>query len=449
MDGQNEAISPRGDQKRRASRKSSATEGRGRSDRPERSGDASRRDQGRSPRQSQKPLPPYNFKIDLKTDNTHANVIHLVGHAQRVLELGPASGYMSKILKERDCAVVGIELEPTLARRAAAFCERMIIGDIDALDFEAELGEDRFDVIVAADVLEHLKDPLGALTRLRRFLKPEGFFVVSLPNVAHASVRLALLQGRFEYRDLGLIDRTHLRFFTHETIKQLFDDAELAIVQIHRQEAPIAIEDAPVDLGTVPEAVIGELENDPDARTYQFVIKAVSLELPGLRELQSRIHEQALLADTAERDRTMAQQELSLLREQVHEQLTTISARERELRVALVDAHDQLLRRDEEIEKLHGNKNRLEGEVAELSDARDRRAELEKQLEEQREHYDAHIVFRDEEIRRLKVRLDRILNSPPARAYARVSRLPVLRRIAGRRTAGYERALRHAEQRDD
>ena len=97
------------------------------------------------------------------------------------------------MLRDRGCAIVGIELEPGAAAAAAVHCERMVVGDLDALDLDAELGEDRFDVIVAADVLEHLKDPAGTLGRLRPFLAPGGYFVISLPNVAHADVRLALL----------------------------------------------------------------------------------------------------------------------------------------------------------------------------------------------------------------------------------------------------------------
>jgi O-antigen biosynthesis protein len=92
----------------------------------------------------------YDFVIDLDSDNTHANVIGLVGEGRRVLELGPASGYMSAVLRERGCTVVGVELDPEMAAQAEQFCERVIVGDLDTLDLEAELGQDRFDVIVCA-----------------------------------------------------------------------------------------------------------------------------------------------------------------------------------------------------------------------------------------------------------------------------------------------------------
>jgi 2-polyprenyl-3-methyl-5-hydroxy-6-metoxy-1,4-benzoquinol methylase len=383
----------------------------------------------------------YDFVVDLDSDNTHANVIRLVGEGRRVLELGPASGYMSEILRERGCTVVGVELDADMASQAARFCERVIVGDLDTLDLDEELGEDRFDVIVAADVLEHLKDPLQALRALRAFLRPEGYFVASLPNIAHASVRLALLEGRFDYRDLGLLDRTHLRFFTHQSIALLFDEAELAVLEIHRQDAPIDTTEIAVDLDAVPAEVLRELKRDPDASTYQFVIKAVPLAAPGMRELQSRLREQALGRDAAERELTLAkdaaEREHALTAPRVREleeALAAISGREGMIRMALIDAHDQTLRRDEQIDGLNG---KLRENVEELKRLRAEGVEL----RERRAADEAQLVARAEESRRLRVRLERILDSPPARMYARLGRLPLLRSVVRRRTAGYEQAV--------
>jgi 2-polyprenyl-3-methyl-5-hydroxy-6-metoxy-1,4-benzoquinol methylase len=386
----------------------------------------------------------YDFVVDLDSDNTHANVIRLIGQGRRVLELGPASGYMSEILRTRGCTVVGIELDAEMAAQAEQFCERVIVGDLDTLDLEAELGEDRFDVIVAADVLEHLRDPLKLLGDLRAFLNPGGFFVVSLPNVAHASVRLALLEGRFDYQDLGLLDRTHLHFFTHKSIGQLFDEAELALVEIHRQEAPIDTTEISVDLGAVPADVLRDLEQDPDARTYQFVIKAVPLEAPGMRELQSRMRDLALAKDAAE-------QELALLRKQavpriqeLEEALAAIGGREGEIRAALIEAHDQLLRRDEQVEEIDAKRCKA---IEEHERAIDEREQLRARLVNMEEQYSsavAQLAVSAEEARKLRVRLERITNSPPARIYKGLGRLPLLRGVVRRRTDGYQQALQDA-----
>jgi SAM-dependent methyltransferase len=296
--------------------------------------------------------PRYNFEeIDLGSGSVHADVVQLVGENRRVLELGPATGYMSQVFVERGCTVVGIEFDPEMAARAEAHCERVIVGDLDDLDLEAELGDDRFDLIVAADVLEHLKDPLDALKRLRRFLEPEGAFVISVPNIAHGSVRLALLGGRFDYRDAGLLDSTHLRFFTLGSLEELLDEAELGLAELHRHELNLDASEVSFDAEAVPVAVREELERDPEARTYQFVVKAIPMDRDGLREIQARLRDltelRAAAARTTELERTMAE----------------IVGREGELRQALIEAHDQLLRRDAEVEDLHQGARRRDEEI--------------------------------------------------------------------------------------
>ena len=389
--------------------------------------------------------PAYDFVVDLDSDNTHANVIRMVGASRRVLELGPATGYMTEILRANDCAVVGIEIDAEMAKQAARFCERVIVGDLDELDLEAELGDERFDVIVAADVLEHLKDPLDALRRLRPFLAPEGFFVVSLPNIAHAGVRLALLQGRFEYRDLGLLDRTHLRFFTHATITEMFDEAELAVVELHRQEAPVATADVQVDMDAVPQDLVRSLEADSEARTYQFVVKAMPLTVPGLREVQHRLHALAEAKDVAGRAKDAAEHQLGVVlprTRELEDELRVILGREAQLTASLIETHDQVLRRDEEIE-------RLQEELRDVMSARDRVEELEAHSKRQVTELTDRVAVQGESIVQLRLRLDRILNSPPARIWARVGRLPLLRSVVAKRTAGYRSALRQAEHAED
>jgi O-antigen biosynthesis protein len=215
--------------------------------------------------------------LDSKPESTDANILHLVGAGKRVLELGCGAGHMSRALREQGCTVVGVEIHPDAARAAADACERVIVGDLDYLDFNRELAADRFDVVLAADVLEHLKDPLPVLRSVRSFLLPRGYIVISVPNVAHISIRLALLAGRFPYGETGLLDQTHLRFLTRDSIEKLMKDAGLAIGQLVRiiriPEDPSQFE-VPYDPGIVPAALLEEMLKDPDAVTYQFVFSA-------------------------------------------------------------------------------------------------------------------------------------------------------------------------------
>ena len=220
--------------------------------------------------------------LNPETTSTDANILRLVGQDKRVLELGCGSGHMSRVLREQGCAVVGVEIDPRAAESAAAICERLIIGDLDYLNFHEELGSDRFDVILAADVLEHLKDPLSILETVRQFLNPHGYVVISVPNVAHISIRLALLAGRFPYGKTGLLDETHLRFLTRESLEKLLADAELAIGHFERINVipadPSSFE-VPYDPAILPLTLLEEILQDPDASTYQFVVSGYPLPL--------------------------------------------------------------------------------------------------------------------------------------------------------------------------
>src|SRR5215218_1856672 len=186
-------------------------------------------------------------------NSSHALITELVGPDKRVLDVGCAAGNLAEVLTGRGCRVTGIELDPEVARRAEERCERVIVGDVERLDLGAELDEGSFDVVLFGDVLEHLKDPLQTLKRLKPFLRAEGYVVASIPNVAHGSVRLALLQGRFQYRSLGLLDDTHLRFFTRESVGQLFEDAGFLITDFRRTIQGIFMTEIEVDANRVPD----------------------------------------------------------------------------------------------------------------------------------------------------------------------------------------------------
>jgi 2-polyprenyl-3-methyl-5-hydroxy-6-metoxy-1,4-benzoquinol methylase len=217
----------------------------------------------------------YETKPNLDDKNTsHALIAEAVGHNKRVLDVGCAAGDFAEVLVGHGCAVTGIELDPEAARQAERHCERVIVGDVEHPDTVNELDEGSFDVVVFGDVLEHLKDPLTALKHLKPSLKPEGYAVASIPNVAHGSVRLALLQGRFRYRSLGLLDETHLRFFTRESVERLFGDAGFLITDLKRTSRGIFGTEVEVDRDAVPEEALRLVQADPESLTYQFVLTA-------------------------------------------------------------------------------------------------------------------------------------------------------------------------------
>jgi 2-polyprenyl-3-methyl-5-hydroxy-6-metoxy-1,4-benzoquinol methylase len=153
----------------------------------------------------------------------HAKLLEAVAGGKRVLEIGCSSGYLAKSLRERGNTVVGVELAAEAAREAEQWCEQVIVGDIEATALSLEPAS--FDVVLCGDVVEHLRDPAGALARLRPFLKPGGTLVLSTPNIANWAMRLSLLAGRWRYTDRGFLDRTHVHFFTRATLVEAVERA--------------------------------------------------------------------------------------------------------------------------------------------------------------------------------------------------------------------------------
>lgn len=165
------------------------------------------------------------YGLNLASRHTaHALVLELVGSGKEVLEVGCASGYLSRLFREKGCTVVGIEVDPEAAAVARSFCDEVLCGSVEDEELLSRV-QRCFDVVVLADVLEHLTEPTAVLVRLRRFFRKNGYAVISVPNVANWRVRGQLLLGRFDYQEAGILDRTHYRFFTKRTAEAMIREA--------------------------------------------------------------------------------------------------------------------------------------------------------------------------------------------------------------------------------
>jgi 2-polyprenyl-3-methyl-5-hydroxy-6-metoxy-1,4-benzoquinol methylase len=158
------------------------------------------------------------------------------GRGRKLLDVGAADGLLSRRLTELEWRVTAIEGDPVLAQAGARYCERMLTLNLDR---EIPVGEGPFDVIVYGDVLEHLVDPLRVLVELDRSLAPGGFVIISVPNIAHLWIRLLLLLGRFDYLDRGILDHSHLRFFTERSLRAMLADAGLLVQRFTATPAPL------------------------------------------------------------------------------------------------------------------------------------------------------------------------------------------------------------------
>lgn len=146
-----------------------------------------------------------------------------------LLDIGCGRGQLAGAARQFGFRVTGIECHPAVLKAAADRVDELLAVDLaDYQTVTAALADRNFDVILFACVLEHTPDPLSVLRFYRRFLKPNGRIVVSLPNIACWDRRLALLFGRFDYANSGIMDRTHLRFFTFRTARALLQEAGLA-----------------------------------------------------------------------------------------------------------------------------------------------------------------------------------------------------------------------------
>jgi 2-polyprenyl-3-methyl-5-hydroxy-6-metoxy-1,4-benzoquinol methylase len=182
------------------------------------------------------PSPRYVLKPD--PHSSHSVILRWLGagRGRKLLDVGAADGLLSRRLTELEWRVTAIEGDPALAQAGARHCERMLTLNLDR---EIPVGEGPFDVIVYGDVLEHLVDPLRVLVELDRSLAPGGFVIISVPNIAHLWIRLLLLFGRFDYLDRGILDHSHLRFFTERSLRAMLADAGLLVQRFTATPAPL------------------------------------------------------------------------------------------------------------------------------------------------------------------------------------------------------------------
>jgi 2-polyprenyl-3-methyl-5-hydroxy-6-metoxy-1,4-benzoquinol methylase len=172
------------------------------------------------------------YEYTVNPNTAASKVVAMVGTDKRVLELGSGPGSITRLLKENQCRVTALELDPKAIEIVRPYCEKVHPCDLNDPDWPAKLlGSGMYDVIVAGDVLEHLYDPWATLGKLQPLLSEDGYVVISLPHVGHSAVVACLLNEDFAYQPWGLLDKTHIRFFGIKNIQKLFNDSGLKIVE--------------------------------------------------------------------------------------------------------------------------------------------------------------------------------------------------------------------------
>ncbi|MBW2286135.1 MAG: methyltransferase domain-containing protein, partial [Deltaproteobacteria bacterium] len=220
----------------------------------------------------------YLGKIDLSVkNNSHTMMYDIIvesakGGNARILEVGCAGGYFGEVLKKRGFEVWGVEISHHQAAEATQRIDYVYEGSIEAFLESDPAKEASFDFVLFGDVLEHLGNPVEVLRACADILAPEGVVLASIPNVAHMAVRLMLLEGRWDYASYGIMDDTHVRFFTRTSIVEHFSAAGYTVSLMDSVKLPI--DAVGIDVDRTLLAAVRPYINDDEQDVFQYVVAA-------------------------------------------------------------------------------------------------------------------------------------------------------------------------------
>ncbi len=215
----------------------------------------------------------------LDGNSSYAQILTFIDGPKDIVDFGCGPGNLARLLSERGSSITGVDVNPDHAAMAQEYCASVITADLESASLADLFPTQRFDVAIFADILEHLRNPERVLAGVTAILRPGGCVIASIPNVAHGAVRLSLLEGEFDYQSIGILDDTHVRFFTRRSMEAFFEKAGLVIENVSRTIAPIFEPSGTlvpaIDPASVSDAIKEQLRNDPDSETLQFIVKAM------------------------------------------------------------------------------------------------------------------------------------------------------------------------------
>ena len=219
--------------------------------------------------------------LDPNVENSLVKIARRIPHGSTVLDVGCAVGMLGQYLTEHQgCSVDGIEGNAEAAEIARPFYRRVAVTDLESAVLRDVWEGVRYDRIVCADVLEHLRDPGQVLCQLSDLLAPSGKLLISIPNIAHVGVFLELLSGDFRYREEGLLDRTHLRFFTRRSFLYFLAENGFAGQIVDRIVVDLQhSEFSAIPLEIISPSLLREMQDWDDNITYQFIVEAYHQEI--------------------------------------------------------------------------------------------------------------------------------------------------------------------------
>ncbi len=178
-----------------------------------------------------------HYRLHRDPKSSHQQIAQIIRRRGRspILDVGAAQGFLGQLLQGSGSQIDAVEPNPIWAERAAAFYRQVWPATVE----EAPLPARVYHVVVCADVLEHTADPVAVLRTLRNVATEDALFLISVPNVAHLAVRLLLLFGQFPQMERGILDRTHLHFWTRRTARAMLAEAGLETLRVRPTGFPL------------------------------------------------------------------------------------------------------------------------------------------------------------------------------------------------------------------
>ncbi len=162
---------------------------------------------------------------------SHRLAIDLIDNNAKVLDIGCATGYFAKELSKKNCETWGVDCDEVAVKKASKYCKKVIARNVDEVK-TLPFPKNYFDYVIILDVIEHLLHPENILEIIKPYLKEDGKIIVSVPNIAHASIRWMLAKGEFEYTSTGILDKTHLHFYTKKSFEEILKKAKYKILKL-------------------------------------------------------------------------------------------------------------------------------------------------------------------------------------------------------------------------
>lgn len=238
----------------------------------------------------------YDFELEEWADNNSlTKIIKRIKKNSDVLEFGCANGRLTKYMKEKlGCKVTIVEIDQEAGKEASMYASKSFIGledgNIEEFQWNDNLKGEKYDFIIFADVLEHLRDPENVLSRCKAFLKEFGSIVVSIPNVGNNSLLASLYKNEFEYQNIGLLDNTHIKFYTYNTFKRMLGRLDYKMIYETGTYNKIGENEIPVSLNEIPKNLRKSFVERDFGDVYQFIFQFRNMDVSDseIYQLESR-----------------------------------------------------------------------------------------------------------------------------------------------------------------